>query len=115
MPEEMSRRRCADRVEVIVLVQGTQQVERLAVQQEGSVARLDGAEAEVIRPLIEQLPVAAQGDIEPAKRRGSRRPRLDIPNLQLELSGGGSGLECDRCPRPGLGSPRGDRSAGEDV
>ncbi len=78
--QKRDRRDRADRVRVVVLVQGAAEIERLAVEVEMAVAGLDRAKAEMVRDFVPRLAIADQRDpnviaVGFLGRPGQRRPR----------------------------------------
>ena len=65
--EKFQRRRRADAVGVIILIQGAAKIERLAVEQQAAVPRLDGAEAERVAPTIDRDAVAHEAQSQPVE------------------------------------------------
>ena len=90
--EELHRRHGADRVRIVVLVEGGSQVERLPVEVERTVAGLDGAEAEMVADRVQHLAVAGEFQADPVQVRLVRRPGMHVADCEFERHAGDADL-----------------------
>ena len=89
--EKLHRRHGADRIRVIVLVEGGAEIERFAVEIELAAAGLDGAEPEgVLDVVLERVAEQFQADLVEIWVVG--RPRLHVLDAELERHRGDAHL-----------------------
>ena len=89
--EEFHRRHGADRVRIVVLVEGAPEIERLTVEVELAVAGLDGAKAEALLDGVERRPAPQHLDPHPIEVRRLRRPGPDLADPEFERHACGAG------------------------
>ena len=90
--QEFHRRHGADRVRVVVLVEGGAQVERLAVEVELAAAGLDRAESEPVLDRVPLLPVPGHDEADRIEVRLVRRPGFHVADRELERHRGDADL-----------------------